>query len=238
MISLRNVSKAFRTVHGSKVILDDVSIDFSPGVNVGILGRNGQGKSTLIRMISGTETPDSGEIRKSARVSWPLGFNVGFNSKLSGRENIRFVCRLYGENYRELVDFVEDFAELGDYMDMPVMTYSSGMKARLTFGLSMAFHFDFYLIDELTAVGDAVFRKKSEACFAERRKQATLLVVSHSMGTVRKFCDKALVLYQGKLLDFSDIDLAEEFYLRECCGIAVAKRPSAKRADSGGFHAA
>jgi capsular polysaccharide transport system ATP-binding protein len=223
MISLRDVSKAYRTVNGRKVILDGVSHDFAPGVNVGILGRNGQGKSTLIRMISGAESPDSGEIRKTARVSWPLGFRVGFNSKLSGRENIRFVCRLYGEDYRGLVRFVEDFAELGDYMDMPIMTYSSGMIARLTFGLSMAFRFDYYLIDELTAVGDSVFRKKSEECFAERRKQATLLVVSHSMGTIRRFCDKAMVLHQGKLTDFPDIDQAEAFYQKECCGMGADK---------------
>ena len=218
MISLHNVCKSYRTINGRKVILDDVSIDFPPGVNVGILGRNGQGKSTIIRLISGTESPDSGVIRKSANVSWPLGFQVGFNYKLTGRENIRFICRLYGEDYREIVDFVEEFAELGDYMDMPIMTYSSGMGAKLIFGVSMAFHFDYYLIDELTAVGDAVFRKKSEAYFEERRKNATLLVVSHSMATIRAFCDKALVLYQGKLLDFPDIDQAEDFYLRECCG--------------------
>jgi capsular polysaccharide transport system ATP-binding protein len=224
MIALRDVSKTYRTPHGSKVLLNGVTCEFPPGVNVGILGRNGAGKSTLIRMIGGTEAPDSGEIGKSARVSWPLGFNVGFNSKLTGRENLRFICRLYGEDYRELADFVEDFAELGDYMDMPVITYSSGMKAKLTFGISMAFHFDYYLIDELTAVGDAVFRKKSQACFEERRKSATLLVVSHSMGTIRSFCDKAMVLYQGDLLDFPDIAAAEEFYRRECCAPVLEYR--------------
>ncbi len=218
MIALRDVYKAYKTPRGRKVILEGVSREFPPGVNVGILGRNGAGKSTLIRLISGTESPDSGEVYKGARVSWPLGFKVGFNSKLTGRENLRFVCRLYGENYRKVMDFVEDFAELGDYFDMPVLTYSSGMKAKLTFGISMAFQFDYYLIDELTAVGDAVFRKKSKACFAERRKSATLLVVSHSMGTIRAFCDKALVLHNGNLHDFPDIAAAEAYYLRECCG--------------------
>lgn len=220
MIVLHDVYKAYKTPQGGKVILDGVSCEFPPGVNVGILGRNGAGKSTLIRMISGTESPDSGKIRKYARVSWPLGFKPGFNSKLTGRENLRFVCRLYGEDYRQVTGFVEDFAELGDYFDMPVMTYSSGMKAKLTFGISMAFQFDYYLIDELTAVGDAVFRKKSRACFEERRKSATLLVVSHSMNTIRAFCDKALVLHGGKLHEFPDIAEAEEYYLRECCGQA------------------
>lgn len=228
MIALRDVRKAYRTPNGSKVILNGVSREFPPGVNVGILGRNGAGKSTLIRMISGTESPDSGEIRKNARVSWPLGFKVGFNSKLTGRENVRFVCRLYGEDYRKVADFVEGFAELGDYFDMPVLTYSSGMSAKLTFGISMAFRFDYYLIDELTAVGDAVFRKKSRACFDERRKSATLLVVSHSMGTIRAFCDKALVLHGGELRDFPDIAEAEEYYLRECCGQAPARATGGK----------
>lgn len=223
MIALRDVCKAYKTPYGRKVILDGVSREFPPGTNVGILGRNGSGKSTLIRMISGTESADSGTIEKSARVSWPLGFSVGFNSKLSGRENLRFICRLYGESYRKLIDFVEDFAELGDYLDMPVITYSSGMKAKLTFGISMAFHFDYYLIDELTAVGDAVFRQKSKDCFAERSKNATLLVVSHSMGTIRTFCDKAMVLHGGNLLDFSDLEEAQAYYQRECCGLAPAR---------------
>lgn len=229
MIALRNVCKTYKTPHGSKVILDGVSREFPPGVNVGILGRNGAGKSTLIRMISGTESPDSGEVRKSGSVSWPLGFKVGFNSKLTGRENLRFVCRLYGEDYRETAAFVEDFAELGDYFDMPVLTYSSGMKAKLTFGISMAFRFDYYLIDELTAVGDAVFRKKSQACFEERCKSATLLVVSHSMGTIRKLCDKAMVLHKGDLVEFRSIAEAEEYYQQECCGPALpqaARRPA------------
>jgi capsular polysaccharide transport system ATP-binding protein len=229
MIALQNVSKAYKTPCGSKVILDGVSREFRPGVNVGILGRNGAGKSTLIRLISGTEAPDSGEVRKSARVSWPLGFKVGFNSKLTGRENLRFVCRLYGEDYRKTSAFVEDFAELGDYFDMPVLTYSSGMKAKLTFGISMAFRFDYYLIDELTAVGDAVFRKKSQACFAERRKTATLLVVSHSMGTIRALCDQAMVLHKGDLLEFESIAEAEEYYRQECCGQAPATIRAARR---------
>lgn len=230
MITLCNVHKAYKTPLGKKMILDGVSREFPPGINVGILGRNGAGKSTLIRMLSGTECPDSGEIRKSARVSWPLGFKLGFNSKLTGRENLRFVCRLYGENYRKVSNFVEDFAELGNYFDMPVLTYSSGMKAKLTFGISMAFQFDYYLIDELTAVGDAVFRKKSRACFEERRKNATLLVVSHSMGTIRTFCDKALVLHAGTLHDFPDIAQAEQYYMRECCGQQILRQGRGKKA--------
>jgi capsular polysaccharide transport system ATP-binding protein len=235
MISLRNICKSYKLGNKRKVVLDNVSYDFEPGVNVGILGRNGMGKSTLIRIISGTEAPDSGEVRKSSRVSWPLGYSMGLNSKLSGRENARFVCRVYGEDYKKVMAFVEDFSELGEYLEMPVHSYSSGMKSKLIFGLTMAFKFDYYLIDEGFSAGDAVFQKKSKACFAERSKQTTLLVVSHSSKTIRNFCDKALVLFQGKLLDFPDLNQAEEFYMRECCGI-VAPNPVAAATDktSGG----
>ncbi|GHU20832.1 capsule polysaccharide export ATP-binding protein CtrD [Betaproteobacteria bacterium] len=228
MISLRDVSKTYKLVNGRKVVLDKVAYDFAPGVNVGILGRNGAGKSTLINIISGTETPDSGEIHKTARVSWPLGYSMGFNSKLTGRENVRFVCRVYGEDYKKVMAFVEDFSELGEYLEMPILTYSSGMKSKLVFGLTMAFQFDYYLIDEGFSAGDAVFQKKSQACFEERRKQTTLLVVSHSSKTIRRFCDKALVLFQGKLLDFPGIDQAEDFYLKECCGLPGQKNALGK----------
>ena len=159
------------------MVLDRISRDFPPGVNVGILGRNGAGKSTLLRIIGGSELPDSGTVLRGARLSWPIGFSGGFNHKISGRENLHFICRLYKEDYRRVADFVEAFAELGEYLDMPVFTYSSGMKAKLAFGVSMAFNFEYYLIDEVMSVGDSVFRKKSEAFFAERRKNATLIVV-------------------------------------------------------------
>ncbi|MDL2315845.1 ABC transporter ATP-binding protein [Desulfovibrio sp. OttesenSCG-928-A18] len=218
MISLRGVSKTYNTKRGKRVILDDISRDFPPGVNVGILGRNGAGKSTLLRIIGGGESPDTGKVLRSSRISWPIGFAGGFNMKLSGRQNLRFICRLYEIEYKDIVDFVADFSELGEYMDMPVYTYSSGMRAKLTFGLSMAFNFDYYLIDEVTAVGDAVFKKKSEAFFDARRKNATLLVVSHSMLTIRRFCDLFLVLHKGRLLEFSSNKEAEQFYNEVCCG--------------------
>ena len=218
MIALRNVTKSYPGTKGRRVILDRINYTFVQGENVGILGRNGAGKSTMMRILSGAELPDSGRVERTSRVSWPLGFACGFSSKLSGRENLRFVCRLYGEDYKRVVSYVEDFAELGDYMDMPIQTYSSGMRAKLTFGISMAFLFDYYLIDELTAVGDAVFRQKSTAVFQERSKSATLLVVSHSMGTVKRLCSKMLVLHQGRLLEFASNEEAEKFYLEVCCG--------------------
>ena len=218
MITMQNVFKTYPAKHGRRRILSGVSYEFRPGVNVGILGRNGAGKS-MLRLIGGSEAPDSGKITRTSKISWPLGFSGGFNMKISGRQNLRFICRLYNEDYKRVCAFVEDFSELGEYMDMPVTTYSSGMKAKLTFGISMAFQFDYYLIDELTGVGDAVFRKKSQAYFDERRKSATLLVVSHNMGTIKTYCDKMLVLHDGNLLDFSSNEEAEKFYNETCCGI-------------------
>lgn len=218
MIALQGISKRYRTKHGMRTVLKDVWYEFEPGVNVGILGRNGAGKSTTMRIISGGELPDTGRVVRTKSVSWPLGFSGGFNTKITGRENMRFICRLYDKDYKEVTAFVEDFAELGDYFDMPVHTYSSGMKAKLAFGLSMAFKFDYYLIDELTAVGDAAFRQKSEAIFAERCKTATLIVVSHSMETINKLCERLLVLYQGTLRNFASNSEAEHFYQTVCCG--------------------
>ncbi len=217
MISLQNVCKSYRLKKGRHIVLDDVSYDFVPGTNVGILGRNGAGKSTMMRIISGNEQPDKGKVVRRSTISWPIGFSGGFNSKLSGRDNLRFVCRLYAKNYQEVVSFVEDFAELGKHMDMPIYTYSSGMRSKLNFGMSMAFSFDYYLVDEATAVGDAGFRRKSEALFEERRRSSTLLVVSHSMGTIKALCDKTLVLYEGKLLDLGSMDEAQKFYTEVCC---------------------
>ena len=217
MIKLENLCKSYRIRKGRKVVLDHISYIFEPGVSTGILGRNGAGKSTLMRIIGGEEAPDQGRVIRESRISWPIGFSGGFHKHLTGRENMRFVCRLYDQDYHKVAAFVDDFAELGDYMDMPIETYSSGMSAKLAFGLSMAFNFDYYLIDEVTAVGDAVFKRKSEAFFDERRKQATLLVVSHSMETIKRFCSKMLVLYHGKLHEFESTDLAEQFYREVCC---------------------
>ncbi len=218
MISLQGICKTYKTRKGSRVVLDDVSHDFPPGVSTGILGRNGAGKSTMLRIIGGSEMPDRGRVLRQGKISWPIGFSGGFNATLTGRENMRFTCRLYGEDYHRVAAFVEDFAELGEYMDMPVHTYSSGMKAKLAFGLSMAFDFDYYLIDEVTAVGDAVFKRKSKEYFERRRQTTTLLVVSHSMGTIKTLCEKMLVLHEGKLMEFPSNEEAEQFYVEVCCG--------------------
>jgi capsular polysaccharide transport system ATP-binding protein len=212
MIELRNICKQYRTPKGVKTVLDDISIVFPPRCNFGILGCNGAGKSTLLRMISGAELPTSGEVLRRASVSWLIGFSGGFHGSLTGRENLRFICRIYAADISEVTAFVEDFSELGEYMEMPVNTYSSGMKAKLAFGLSMAIDFDYYLIDEVTAVGDSKFQKKSKAEFDRRKERSSLLVVSHNSNTIRSHCDAAAVLEQGQLLFFSDVERAITHY--------------------------
>lgn len=214
MIELRNVTKFFRTEGRKKVILDRVSFLFEPGYSYGLLGVNGAGKSTTIRLISGAQLPNSGSIKRHARVSWPLGFASGFHTGLSGRENLKFVARAYGADVRRVIDFVADFSELGDYLDNPVKTYSSGMAARLAFGLSMAIDFDCYLIDEITAVGDARFQQRCQNIFAKRRANADLIVVSHSMETIKTFCDRGIVLVDGRMLYYDNVDHAIEMYYK------------------------
>lgn len=216
MINLKHINKAYPLPHGKKVVLDDVNITFRPGENMGILGLNGAGKSTLMRIIGGAELPDSGTVIRKGKVSWPIGFAGGFHGSLTGRENLRFTSRIYGADIHKVTDFVEDFSELGPYMDMPVRTYSSGMKSKLAFGLSMAIGFDFYLIDEAYSVGDAAFQAKGERIFQERKAQSTLIVVSHNVTTIRKNCDNAAVLFNGKLACFDSLDAALNCYQEIC----------------------
>ena len=218
MIELSHVCKSYGLPHGRKVVLDNVSHIFREGVNMGILGLNGAGKSTLMRVICGAESPDKGRVKRTSRVSWPIGFSGGFHGSLTGRENMRFTCRIYGANIKQVTDFVEDFSELGPYMDMPIRTYSSGMKAKLAFGLSMAIGFDFYLIDEGYAVGDASFREKAQRIFAERRKHSTLLVIAHSTSVIKKNCDNAAILKDGRLHLFPALDEALTAYKGVCDG--------------------
>lgn len=219
MIKLCHVTKCYRLPKGRRrVVVEDANMTFLPGTNMGILGLNGAGKSTLMRLIGGSERPDSGTVIRKARVSWPIGFSGGFHGSLSGRENLRFTCRVYGADIRRVTAFVEAFSELGPYMDMPVRTYSSGMKSKLAFGLSMAIGFDFYLIDEAYSVGDASFQAKAEQVFQTRRKNATLIVVSHNETTIRKNCDGAAVLHGGMLRVYDKLDDALSVYAEICRG--------------------
>ncbi len=212
MIVLDNVFKYFRLRGGVKIILDHVSMTFRAGTSYGILGINGAGKSTTMRMLAGTELPNAGRISRSARISWPLGFAGGLHPAMTGRENIQFVARIYGQDPRSAVEFVEDFAEIGAYIDEPYRTYSSGMAQRLAFGLSMAIDFECYLIDEVTAVGDARFQARCNEEFARRRERSDVIMVSHSMETIRSYCSRAVVLAHGMTHEFSNVDDAIELY--------------------------
>jgi capsular polysaccharide transport system ATP-binding protein len=212
VIELRNVSKIYQTVGGENVVLDSISFCFPPRTNIGILGRNGAGKSTLMRIIAGTEQPDTGEVTRQGSVSWPIGFGGGFNGTLSGEENCRFVARIYGADVDEVVGFTMHFAELGDYFHMPVKTYSSGMRARLAFGLSMAIEFDVYLVDEVTAVGDSRFQQKCRDAFRERSGRSSVIIVSHQLSTIKDYCQRCAVLSNGRLLSFDSIEDARLVY--------------------------
>lgn len=209
MIELRNVTKYYPVKSGVRHILRNVSLTIPSSTNLAVLGPNGAGKSTFLRLIGGAEFPNSGIIRSDQSISWPLGIGSGFQPTLSGKQNVQFVCRINGlspAQIRQVIDEVVDFAELGEYFELPVNTYSSGMRARLSFGLSMAFEFDVYLVDELTAVGDAVFRSKAKKAFREMRGRASLVFVSHNLQMLRESCDSALFLHDGTATFFPAID--------------------------------
>lgn len=203
MIVFDRVSKSYHTNGVRKTILQDFSFTFPQNRNIAIMGRNGVGKSTLMRLLAGTEPPDSGHVWRSMRVSWPLGFTGGFNGSMTGIENIRFVSRIYGQDPRRVIDYVTEFAQLGPYLRLPIRKYSSGMKARLAFGLSMAIEFDIYLIDEITAVGDEEFRQKSKAVFEKKLARSQIIMISHSPSAIQQYCDCGLLL-EGDRIRFFD----------------------------------
>jgi capsular polysaccharide transport system ATP-binding protein len=211
MVEFHNVSKAYRSAKANKVILKNFSGVFPRGRNIGLLGVNGSGKSTLIRLIAGAEFPDRGRITRHARISFPLGF-AAFKGNLSGRENCRFVARIYGLETRSVERFVEEFAEIGKYFDMPVATYSSGMRARVSFGVSMAVDFECYLVDETLSVGDGIFRARAEAIFAAKRERASIILVSHSANTIRNYCNMGAVLSNGRLRLYDKMEDAIDAY--------------------------
>ena len=206
MIHLQNICKTYTLNGRRKVVADNITATFPSGVSVALLGRNGAGKSSLLRMISGAMLPTSGKILSTGTISWPVGFAGSFNGELTGEQNCRFVARVYGVDTRELLAFVEDFAELGDHFHLPIRSYSSGMRSRLAFGLSMAVPFDTYLVDEVSAVGDAAFKAKSNRVFNERMSNAGAIVVAHSMGMLRETCHAGAVLEQGKLTFYPDLE--------------------------------
>lgn len=206
MIRLENLTKTFVLRGRSKTVADNITVDFPTGAAIGLLGRNGAGKSTLMSMIAGNMQPTSGRILSSGTISYPVGFAGSFHPDLTGAQNTRFVARIYGIDTEALVEFVQDFAELGTHFHLPFRTYSSGMRSRLAFGVSMGIPFDTYLVDEVTSVGDASFRQKSSDVFLSRMKGAGAIFVSHSLPMVRQLCDMAAVLENGKLTLYDDVD--------------------------------
>jgi ABC-type polysaccharide/polyol phosphate transport system ATPase subunit len=206
MIRLTDVSKQYPSNAGPRTILKDINLTIYPGEHVGILGRNGAGKSTLIRVISGAEQPSKGTVERSMSVSWPLAFSGGFHGKLTGSDNLRFICRIYGVDFREKIAFVEDFSELGSYLHEPVATYSSGMRARLAFAISMTIDFDCYLMDEVMAVGDETFRDRCKVELFEKRGHKAMLIVSHSHRYLKGNCERFLLFRDGTIEEYSDFD--------------------------------
>lgn len=211
MIRLTDVCKDYETASGPRRILDNINLTIHPGERIGILGRNGAGKSTLVRLISGAEPPTSGTIERNMSVSWPLAFSGGFNGNLTGADNLRFICRIYGVDYQPRMQFVQDFSELGLYLNEPVMNYSSGMKARLAFAISMTIDFDCYLIDEVMAVGDQRFRERCRVELFEKRADKSMLIVSHSHRYLKGTCHRFLLFREGSIEEHDDF---EEVYFR------------------------
>lgn len=220
MIELQNLTKWYRTDHGHRhYVFRDLNFSFPAGSNIGLIGRNGAGKSTLLRLLGGLETPNRGAVVTDVSISWPVGLSGGFQSTLSARENAQFVCRIYGATgaaMREKVEFVRDFAEIGEYFDLPIRTYSSGMRSRVAFGLSMAFDFDYYLIDEVMSAGDPQFKAKAQKLMSKRLANAHVILVSHSMREIRRYCNIVVLVERGRATLYEDVE----------AGIAAYENPT------------
>lgn len=215
MIRAEKITKYYPTYSGRHYVFRNASVEIPSGAQVGVLGRNGAGKSTLMRMLAGVDVPDRGRIIKWGTISWPLGIANCVQSQMTGRENTRFACRIQGLRYDEMdpiIDFVQSFADIGSFFDMPVRTFSSGMRSRLSFGITLAFDFDFYIIDEVSAVGDRAFREKAKVMFEAKRRNAGFIRTSHSTGELREECSSGLVLHDGKLEYYPSIDEAIDRY--------------------------
>lgn len=213
MISFQSVSKSFNTGFGKNLVLNDINLEVKPGQRLGILGVNGSGKSTMVRLLSGACKPTKGNVTRTMSVSWPLGLTGGFQTKLTGLDNVRFICRVYGLHPDNGIAFIEDFTELGKFLKEPVHTYSSGMRSKLAFAISFLVDFDCYLIDEALAVGDARFQEKCHHQLFERRKDAALVLVSHSNQLIRQYCDSAVLLKDKTIHHFNSLEEAIENYV-------------------------
>lgn len=212
MIVIQNLRKTYRVGHGRHDVLKGVNLTVRRGEKVALLGRNGAGKSTLIKQLGGVELPDSGRIIRKMTTSWPIGFNGGFQGSLTGYDNARFIARIYGSRLSEIKAFVEDFSELGSALKRPVQTYSSGMRARLAFALSLAIEFDCYLIDEVILVGDVNFQRKCHAELFEKRADRAMIIASHDMNTVQYLCDRGILIHNGVAQEYDTVGEAVAAY--------------------------
>lgn len=218
MLELRNLTKWYSTPRGRRYVFRDLSFAFPPDASIGLIGRNGAGKSTLLRLLGGIDMPNAGSVITDARISWPVGLSGGFQTALTARENVQFVCRVHGatgRRMRSIVDFIADFAEIGEYFDLPMNAYSSGMRSRVAFGMSMAFDFDYYLIDEVTAVGDPQFKSKSRAVLKERLKRSKVIMVSHAMSEISQYCDVVVLVDRGNTVLYTDVRKGIAAYQRQ-----------------------
>jgi len=209
MIELKNLTKSYRTNAGRRYVFKSLNLVIPSNRNIALIGKNGAGKSTLMRLLGGLDMPDSGKVETNKSISWPVGLSGGFQGSMTGRQNVKFVCRVHGaegEVMSQLVKSVENFAEIGSYFDQPVKTYSSGMRARVAFGLSLAIDFDYYLVDEAMSVGDAHFREKAIQAFRDRVGRANIILVTHGMSQVRKMCDLILLIKDGQVLQYENIE--------------------------------
>lgn len=212
MIICQNLRKSYRTGHQRREILKGINFTLNKGERIGVLGRNGAGKSTLIRQLGGVELPDSGKIIRKMSTSWPIGFSGAFQGSLTGYDNARFIARIYGQSYAEMREFIEDFTELGSALRRPVKTFSSGMRARLAFALSLAIEFDCYLIDEVIMVGDQNFRKKCNYELFQKRADRAMVIASHDMATISEYCTSALIIDEGAAVHYEDVQEAVAVY--------------------------
>lgn len=216
MLEVRNLTKWYPTRQGRKYVLRDLNLSVPDGKGIGVMGRNGAGKSTLLRLLGGIEAPSRGEVVCDKSISWPVGLTGGFQGQLSARDNLRFICRVFGatgELMNQRIRWVEEFAEIGDWFDLPVRQYSPGMRTRVTFGASMVFDFDYYLVDEVLAVGDASFRAKAHATFRQKLTRSTALLVSHNPKDIRDLCSQVVVVDGGNAKVYEDVEEGIEVYL-------------------------
>ena len=218
MIEVKNLYKRYHNHHGSDWVLKNINLTLPQGVSVGLIGPNGAGKSTLLRLIAGMDSPERGEVIRHSRVSWPVGLSGGMQGNMTGRQNVKFVARAQGcrpDEVKRVIAFVEDFAEIGDAFDEPIRTYSSGMRSRISFGLSLSFDFDVYISDEATAVGDRAFKEKAKALFESKVGQASIIMVSHSEGILKDLCQAGVYIKDGEAFWYDNVEAAISDYHKD-----------------------